>query len=101
MKFATKRWALPSLVATLAGALMPVRAWAEEAAAAAAAAPKIDTGDTAWVLMSAGLVCLMTPALAFFYGGLVRKKNMLSVLQQCMMAMALLTDQWIFIGYTL
>jgi len=42
----------------------------------------IDTGDTAWVLISAALVLLMTPGLAFFYGGLVRRKNMLSVLMQ-------------------
>ena len=46
------------------------------ALAADATAPVINTGDTAWVLLSAGLVFLMTPGLAFFYGGLVRKKNM-------------------------
>ena len=63
--------------------------------------PTIDTGDTAWVLISAALVLLMTPALAFFYGGLVRKKNMLSVLQQCMMAVGLLTLQWVAFGYSL
>jgi len=45
--------------------------------AAADEAPKIDTGDTAWVLTASALVLLMTPALAFFYGGLVRRKNVL------------------------
>ena len=55
----------------------------EAAAPAAAAAPKIDTGDTSWVLISTALVMLMTPGLAFFYGGLVRRKNILSILMQC------------------
>jgi Amt family ammonium transporter len=67
----------------------------------APAAPRIDTGDTAWVLASAGLVMLMTPGLAFFYGGLVRKKNILSVLMQCMMVLCLITLQWVFFGYSL
>lgn len=61
----------------------------------------VNTGDTAWVLMSAALVLLMTPGLAFFYGGLVRKKNMLSVLMQCFFLMCLITLQWVVVGYTL
>ncbi|OIO38705.1 MAG: ammonia channel protein [Candidatus Omnitrophica bacterium CG1_02_46_14] len=61
----------------------------------------MDTGDTAWVLMSAALVLLMTPALAFFYGGLVRKKNILSILMQCFMMICLVTIQWVVLGYTL
>jgi len=64
-------------------------------------APKIDTGDTAWVLMGAGLVMLMTPGLAFFYGGLVRKKNVLSILMQCMMILCLVSLQWVLFGYSL
>lgn len=60
-----------------------------------------DTGDTAWVLTSAALVLLMTPGLAFFYGGLVRKKNMLSVLMQCFFLMCLITLQWVIVGYSL
>jgi len=66
-----------------------------------AQAPTVDTGDTAWVLISSALVLLMTPALAFFYGGLVRKKNMLSVLMQCFFLMCLITLQWVILGYTL
>lgn len=62
---------------------------------------KIDSGDTAWVLMSAALVMLMTPGLAFFYGGLVRRKNYLSVLMQCFIALAALSIQWVLIGYSL
>jgi Amt family ammonium transporter len=61
----------------------------------------IDTGDTAWVLVSAALVMLMTPGLAFFYGGLVRRKNMLSILMQCFMALCIISIQWVVCGYTL
>ena len=55
--------------------------------------PALDTGDTAWVLISAALVMLMTPGLAFFYGGLVRRKNMLSILMQCFMALCIISIQ--------
>jgi Amt family ammonium transporter len=61
----------------------------------------IDSGDTAWVLISSALVLLMIPGLAFFYGGLVRKKNVLSILMQCFMLMGVITIQWIVVGYTL
>ncbi len=61
----------------------------------------VDTGDTAWILMSAALVLMMTPALAFFYGGLVRKKNMLSVLMQCFMLMCIITLEWVILGYSM
>ncbi len=63
--------------------------------------PEINTGDTAWVLVSAALVLFMTPGLAFFYGGLVRKKNILSILMQCFMMICLVTVQWVLIGYSL
>jgi len=69
--------------------------------AGASAATKIDTGDTCWVLLGAALVMLMTPALAFFYGGLVRKKNVLSVLMQCFMILCLISVQWVAFGYSL
>ncbi len=65
------------------------------------AATQADTGDTAWVLISAALVMLMTPGLAFFYGGLVRRKNMLSVLMQCFMILCLISLQWVLCGYSL
>jgi len=67
----------------------------------AAVQPAINSGDTAWVLVSAALVMLMTPALAFFYGGLVRRKNMLSVLMQCLMILCLISLQWVVFGYSL
>ena len=61
----------------------------------------INAGDTAWVLMSSALVLLMTPALAFFYGGLVRRKNILSILMQCFMMICLISIQWVVLGYSL
>jgi len=61
----------------------------------------INTGDTAWILISSALVLLMTPGLAFFYGGMVRKKNMLSVLMQCFIIMCVLSLQWVLYGYSL
>lgn len=61
----------------------------------------ISAGDTTWVLLASALVMLMTPGLAFFYGGLVRRKNILSVLMQCFMALCLISVQWVFLGYTL
>ncbi len=61
----------------------------------------MDTGDTAWVLMSAGLVMLMTPALGFFYGGLVRRKNALSTIMHSFFILALISVQWVLWGYTL
>ncbi|MDP2904703.1 MAG: ammonium transporter [Candidatus Omnitrophota bacterium] len=61
----------------------------------------MNSGDTAWVLISTALVMLMTPALAFFYGGMVRKKNMLSVLMQCFIILCVLSIQWVLFGYSL
>jgi Amt family ammonium transporter len=64
--------------------------------------PKIDTGDTAWMLTSAALVLFMTiPGLFLFYGGLVRSKNVLGMLMQNFIMVAIVTIQWIVIGYTL
>ena len=71
-------------------------------ASAASVAPAINSGDTAWLLISAALVFIMTaPGLALFYGGLVRRKNVLSVLMQCMIIMCLVSLQWVFFGYSL
>ena len=61
----------------------------------------INAGDTAWVLISTALVLMMTPALGFFYGGMVRKKNILSTLNLSFIIMALLSVQWILYGYSL
>ena len=63
--------------------------------------PEISSGDTAWVLTATALVMLMTPGLALFYGGLVRRKNVLSILMQCMFILALVSVTWVLVGYTL
>ncbi len=61
----------------------------------------INTGDTAFVLVSAALVALMTPGLAFFYGGLVRRKNFLAIMMQSFISMGVVTTIWVLVGYSL
>jgi Amt family ammonium transporter len=61
----------------------------------------MNAGDTAWILMSTGLVMLMTPGLAFFYGGMVRRKNVLGILMQCFTVLCVLSLQWVLFGYSL
>jgi len=61
----------------------------------------ISAGDTAWLLMSAALVMLMTPALGFFYGGLVRRKNVLATIMHSFFILCLISVQWVLWGYTL
>ncbi|WP_026471700.1 ammonium transporter [Alkanindiges illinoisensis] len=74
----------------------------EEAAPAAEAAPKVVTGDTAWILTSTALVLLMTiPGLALFYGGMVRKKNVLSTMMYSLSATILVSLIWVIVGYSL
>ena len=63
--------------------------------------PTIDTGDTAWILISSALVMLMTPALGLFYGGLVRQKNVLSTIMHSFFILALVSVIWVLWGYSL
>ena len=63
--------------------------------------PKVDTGDTSWLLISAALVMLMTPGLALFYGGMVRTKNVLGTIMHSFIALGVITVQWILYGYSL
>src|SRR5437588_3130314 len=82
--------------------IFPLAVYAQTAAPAAAAPPKIDTGDTAWMLTSTALVLMMTiPGLALFYGGMVRKKNVLATLAQSFGATCIITVLWMVIGYSL
>ena len=75
---------------------------ATAAAAAPAAEPKVDTGDTAWMLASTALVLMMTiPGLALFYAGMVRKKNVLATMMQSFSICALVTVLWMVVGYSL
>lgn len=61
----------------------------------------IDTGDTAWVLISAALVFIMTPGLAFFYGGMVRSKNVLTTIMQSFFIVAMISVEWVILGYAM
>ncbi|MCX5780095.1 MAG: ammonium transporter [Firmicutes bacterium] len=61
----------------------------------------MDTGDTAFMIICSALVMIMTPGLALFYGGMVRRKNVLSIILQSFAAMALISVQWVLLGYTL
>jgi len=63
--------------------------------------PAINSGDTAWVLISSALVMLMTPGLAFFYGGLVRNKNVLGTIMQSFIVIGLISVLWVIVGYSL
>jgi Amt family ammonium transporter len=97
------------LLAALTAPLLALPAWAAEeaapaAAAAAAAAPPpvLNSGDTAWMLVSTLLVLMMTiPGLALFYGGMVRKKNALAMLMQVFMTVGLVSVLWVLAGYSL
>lgn len=64
-------------------------------------APSCNTGDTAWILTSAAMVLLMTPALAMFYGGMVRSKNVLGTIMHSFVAIAVISVQWFICGYSL
>jgi ammonia channel protein AmtB len=87
----------------LMGAAVSVGAVLFHASQAWSAEPaKIDSGDTAWMLTSAALVLMMTaPGLALFYGGLVRSKNVLNLLMQSFIMIALISVQWVLWGYSL
>ena len=86
-------WGLSALTAAL---LIAAPAFAEDAP------PKIDTGDTAWMLTSTALVLMMTiPGLALFYAGMVRKKNLLATMMQSFTICAIVTLVWVVAGYSL
>jgi Amt family ammonium transporter len=92
----------------IVSAMVTAIGWAQstsptaEQSPAAAMPPKIDSGDTAWLLMSSALVLLMTaPGLALFYGGMVRQKNALATIMQSFIIMALISVQWVLWGYSL
>jgi ammonium transporter, Amt family len=84
------------------GAMLPMMLVALPALADDAGPPKFDSGDTAWMLASTALVLMMTvPGLALFYGGMVRKKNILATLMQCFVITCIVTIVWTVAGYSL
>ncbi|MDB4930747.1 MAG: ammonia channel protein [Myxococcaceae bacterium] len=89
-----RRTSWPPIAALAALLLLPSVARADPA-------PALDTGDTAWLLVSSAFVLLMTPGLALFYGGMVRKRNVLSTFMFVHFALAIITVQWVLVGYSL
>ena len=97
MKISNSLIKLGLLLAVLVGMGEWSVALAEEAAV-----PTIDTGDTAWILVSSALVlCMMLPGLALFYGGLVRSKNVLGTIMHTAVILCLITLVWVICGYSL
>ncbi|HTX18802.1 MAG TPA: ammonium transporter [Bacteroidota bacterium] len=88
-----------SLLLALLALLVPSLLFAEQAPSPAIA--KVDPGDTAWLLVSTALVMLMTPGLALFYGGMVRRKNVLGTIMQSFIALGVVSIVWILYGYSL
>lgn len=85
---------LGALIVMLMVVCLPLAVFAEGESA-------IDTGDTAFIFVSTVLVFIMTPGLAFFYGGMVRKKNVLNTMMNSFVIIALISVQWVLIGYTI
>ncbi len=86
----------------LAALLAAGAAFGQEGESAVEEVAQINAGDTAWMMTSTALVLLMTlPGLALFYGGLVRSKNILSILMQCLISAGLMGVLWIVAGYSL
>jgi Amt family ammonium transporter len=96
-----KRIIGPGLVAGLVVALLWSGRLAAQEAQESVPEAAIDSGATAWMLASCALVLLMTPGLALFYGGMVRSKNVLGTMMHSIFCMALVTVQWVVIGYSL
>ncbi len=101
-----KSVATPSAAPAVTAPATPAAAPASVAAPADPAKPKdvapvLNTGDTAWMLISSALVLFMIPGLAFFYGGMVRQKNVLSTMMHSFVAMGIVGVQWVIIGYSL
>ena len=87
-----------AMTAVMTG-LFSAGAWAD--AAAEAATPALDTGNTAWMITATALVLLMSiPGIALFYGGLVRQKNVLSVIMQTMLIVGVISILWVAVGYS-
>ncbi len=86
---------------TVAATLLAIGALAAPATAAAAEPGQIDSGDTAWLLVATAMVMVMLPGLALFYGGLVRRKNVLSTIMHSFFGLALVSVVWVLVGFSI
>jgi len=93
--------AVPALAADNAAPAVETAAGAPAAAPAPAPPAAVNTGDTAWLLVSAALVMFMTPGLALFYGGMVRRKNVLGTVVQSFIVLGLISVEWVLVGYSM
>jgi Amt family ammonium transporter len=89
------------IIATLAGAALFAAALPGSVLGATGDPPKVDSGDTAWMLAATALVMIMLPGLALFYGGLVRRKNVLSTIMHSFFGLAIVSVVWVLIGFSL
>ena len=103
MKRNLRTMGLIGLGITIGALALPAAAWAQEASAAAAIppTPAINGADTAFMLICAALVMVMTPGLGLFYGGMVRRKNVLATFQQSFIMLGVIALQWVLFGYSL
>ncbi|WP_422924584.1 ammonium transporter [Singulisphaera sp. PoT] len=106
MRIRLRAWLFGALAAALTFTAIPAVVWAEEPAAAAATpaatpAPTVNPADTAFMLVCAALVMLMTPGLGLFYAGMVRRKNVLGTFQQSFIMLGVISLQWVLFGYSL
>ena len=95
------KWMMMGMGGALGWLALPSGAWAEEASAPAAATAAISGADTAFVMVAAALVMVMTPGLGLFYGGMVRRKNVLATFQQSFILLGVVALQWVLFGYSL
>src|SRR5579885_3091592 len=92
----------PKLLLFLIGGMVGYAAtWFGGASAGTYNPKSISAGDTAWVLAAAALVMLMTPAVGFFYGGMVSSKNVVSMIKQSLLILGIVSIQWVVFGYSL
>ena len=100
MPFTTNRRKMKKYVSAFI-ALLTLFCQSATAQSMATSTPKIDTGDTAWMIVATAFVLLMSiPGLALFYGGLVRRKNVLNVFMQVFILVAVISVEWVIIGYS-
>lgn len=96
------RFVLIVLLTAIIGVVLGLAStWFASASSGKFDANAINAGDTAWVMMASALVMIMTPAVGFFYGGMVNRKNVVSLIKQSVLILGLVSIQWVMIGYSL
>ena len=89
------------LVMLIGGVISYASTWFAGASAGPFDARQINSGDTTWVMIASALVMLMTPAVGFFYGGMVNRRNVISLIKQSVLILSIVSLQWVIVGYSL